>query len=327
MLPDLAAIEAAAETVHAVMPPTPTHSWPLLNARTGCDLWVKHENHTPVGAFKIRGGLVYMDHLRQARPNITGVIAATRGNHGQSVSVAAVRNGLTPVIVVPEGNSREKNAAMKAQGADLIVHGGDFQEALEHARVLADERQLHMVGSFDDRLVQGTATYALELFGAVDDLDTVYVPIGLGSGICGVMAARDALGLKTAVVGVCAETAPAYALSFKKGEPVSTNSADTMADGMACRVPVPAAVATINSGADRIVTVSDAAIEAAMRYYYTDTHNVAEGAGAAALAALIQERDRMQGRKVGIILSGGNIDREIYVRVLGDADATEREEG
>jgi len=323
MLPDLATIEAAAETVHAVMPPTPTHAWPLLSARTGCDLWVKHENHTPIGAFKIRGGLVYMDHLRQAQPDVTGVIAATRGNHGQSVSIAAVRNGLTPVIVVPEGNSREKNAAMKAQGAELIVHGGDFQEALEHARRLADERQLHMVGSFDDRLVQGTATYGLELFGVTDDLDTVYVPIGLGSGICGVIAARDALGLKTAVVGVCAENAPAYALSFRKGEPVSTNSADTMADGMACRVPVPDAVATINAGADRIVTVSEAAIEAAMRYYYTDTHNVAEGAGAAALAALIQERDRMQGRKVGVVLSGGNIDRDVYVRVLVDAGATE----
>lgn len=318
MLPDLPAIEAAAETVHAVMPPTPTHSWPLLCARAGAEVWVKHENHTPVGAFKIRGGLVYMDGLRRAEPNVTGVIAATRGNHGQSISVAARRNGLNPVIVVPEGNSREKNAAMKAQGAELVVHGSDFQEALEYARDLASDRGLHMVGSFDERLVHGTATYALELFRAVSDLDTVYVPIGLGSGICGVIAARDALGLATKVVGVCAEAAPAYALSFASGKPVSTNSADTMADGMACRVPVAGAVEIINKGADRIVVVSDDEIEAAMRAYYEDTHNIAEGAGAAALAALIQEKAAMQGKKVGLVLSGGNIDREVYVRVLGD---------
>lgn len=324
MLPDLSTIEAAAGLVHAVMPPTPQHNWPLLNVRTGCDLWVKHENHTPTGAFKLRGGLVYMNALRRASPATKGVIAATRGNHGQSVAVAAVRNGLSPVIVVPEGNSREKNAAMKAQGADLVVHGSDFQEALEYARALAEDRRLHMVGSFDERLVQGTATYAWELFQGVPDVDTVYVPIGLGSGICGVIAARDCLGLKTKVVGVCSENAPAYALSFEQGRAVSTNSADTMADGMACRVPVADAVTVINAGADRIVTVGDAAIEAAMRHYYTDTHNIAEGAGAAALAALLQERKAMQGRRVAVILSGGNIDRDVYLRVLAEARQEER---
>ncbi len=317
MLPDLAAIEAAAETVHAVMKPTPAHRWPLLAVRTGAEVWVKHENHTPIGAFKIRGGLVYMDRLRRESPNVRGAIAATRGNFGQSVAVAARLSGLDPVVVVPRGNSREKNAAMKAQGAELVVHGGDFQESLEYAQGLAVERALHMVESFAEPLVHGTATYALELFRAVADLDAVYVPIGLGSGICGVIAARDALGLGTEIVGVCAERAAAYALSFEAGRPVSTNSADTMADGMACRVPDPDAVAIVNAGAARVVAVGEDEIEDAMRAYFTDTHNVAEGAGAAPLAALMREREAMRGRKVGLILSGGNVDREVYLRVLG----------
>ena len=174
-----------------------------------------------------------------------------------------------------------------------------------------------MVPSFAAPLVQGTATYALELFRGVPDVDAVYVPIGLGSGICGVIAARDALGLATEIVGVCAERAAAYALSFEAGRPVSTNSADTMADGMACRVPAPEAVAIVNRGAARVLAVSEEAIAEAMRAYYTDTHNIAEGAGAAPLAALMQEREAMRGRKVALILSGGNIDREIYLRVLG----------
>ena len=317
MLPDLAAIEAAAETVHAVMPPTPAHRWPLLAARTGAEVWVKHENHTPIGAFKLRGGLVYMDRLRCESPNVRGAIAATRGNFGQSVAVAARMNGLEAVVVVPRGNSREKNAAMEAQGAELVVHGGDFQESLEYAHGIAEARGLHMVPSFAEPLVHGTATYALELFRAAADLDAVYVPIGLGSGICGVIAARDALGLRTEIVGVCAEQAAAYALSFEAGRPVSTNAADTMADGMACRVPDPDAVAIVNAGAARVLAVSEEEIADAMRAYYTDTHNVAEGAGAAPLAALMRERDAMRGRKVALILSGGNIDREVYLRVLG----------
>ncbi len=315
MLPDLAAIESAAETVHAVMPPTPAHRWPLLAARTGAEVWVKHENHTPIGAFKLRGGLVYMDRLRRENPDVRGVIAATRGNFGQSVAVAARMNGLEAVVVVPRGNSREKNAAMEAQGAGLVVHGGDFQESLEYAHGIADARGLHMVPSFAEPLVHGTATYALELFRAVADLDAVYVPIGLGSGICGVIAARDALGLGTEIVGVCAERAAAYALSFEAGRPISTNAAD----GMACRVPDPDAVAIVNAGAARVLAVSEEELEEAMRAYYTDTHNIAEGAGAAPLAALMRERDAMRGRKVALILSGGNIDREAYLRVLGGA--------
>ena len=317
MLPDLAAIEAAAEIVHAAMPPTPAHCWPLLSARAGAEIWVKHENHTPTGAFKLRGGLVYMDRLRREAPGARGVIAATRGNFGQSVAVAARMAGLPATVVVPRGNSREKNAAMAAQGAELVVHGGDFQESLEHAQRLAAARGLHMVPSFAAPLVRGTATYALELFRAVDGLDAVYVPIGLGSGICGAIAARDALGLATEIVGVCAARAAAYALSFEAGRPVSTNAADTMADGMACRVPDADAVAIVNAGASRVVAVSEDEIADAMRAYFTDTHNVAEGAGAAPLAAALREREAMRGRKVALILSGGNIDRELYARVLG----------
>jgi threonine dehydratase len=262
-----------------------------------------------------------MDELRRAQPAVTGVVAATRGNHGQSVAFAATRAGLTATVVVPEGNSVEKNAAMQAFGAELIVHGHDFQEALEHAIALAEERRLHMVQSFDAKLVAGVGSYGLELFRGVPDLDAVYVPVGLGSGICGVMAARDAVGSKAEVIGVVAANAPAYALSFEAGMPVSTNTADTMADGVACRVPVPGALDAILKGASGVVRVTEDEIKAAMRHYFTDTHNVAEGAGAAPLAALLKERDRWRGRKVGLVLSGGNVDRTVYQAVLQEADS------
>ncbi|GAB4172338.1 MAG: threonine dehydratase [Thalassobaculales bacterium] len=311
-------LESAARLVHAVLPPTPQIAWPLLARRAGCAVWVKHENHHPVGAFKVRGGLVYMDLLRREQPAVTGVIAATRGNHGQSVAFAAARAGLSATVVVPHGNSAEKNAAMAALGARLVVHGHDFQAALEHAEALAVAEGLHMLPSFAPPLVAGVASYALELFRAVPDLAAVFVPVGLGSGICGVIAARDALGLRTRVFGVVAEGAPAYALSFRAGRPVSTNSAVTMADGMACRVPVEAALDVIRAGAEDVVVVSDAEIEAAMRALYTDTHNVAEGAGAAALAAILQTRDRWSGQAVAAILSGGNIDRPLYARILAE---------
>jgi threonine dehydratase len=314
----LSELEAAADLVHSHLPPTPQYAWPLLAERSGCQVWVKHENHTPIGAFKLRGGITYLSDAKRRHPDLTGVIAATRGNHGQSIATAAGRLGLEAVIVVPEGNSREKNAAMKAQGAELVVQGHDFQAALEYARERAAGDGLFMVESFDPMLVVGVASYGLELFTAVLELDTVYVPIGLGSGICGTMAARDALGLKTKVVGVVAENAPCYALSFAKDEPVSTNAADTMADGMACRVPVAEAVALINAGAERVVTVSEEEIKAAMRAYFTDTHNVTEGAGAAPLAALLKERELMAGKKVGLVLSGGNIDLALYCEILAE---------
>lgn len=311
-------VEDAAAIVHAAMPATPQYAWPLLARRTGCEVWVKHENHTPTGAFKVRGGLVYMDRLKREQPGIAGVISATRGNHGQSIALAAARAGIAATIVVPRGNSVEKNAAMRAFGAELVEEGHDFDAARETAMRLAGERGLSMVPSFHRDLVRGVATYALELFRAAPPLDTVYVPIGLGSGICGTIAVRDALGLSTRVVGVVSTEAPAYALSFAAGKVVPTNSADTMADGMAVRGPDAEALAVILKGADRIVKVSDAEIATAMRAYYEDTHQLTEGAGAASLAALMQERDRQAGKRVGLILSGGNIDRPLYLRALAD---------
>ena len=309
-------VETAAGIVHGAMPATAQYAWPLLAKRTGCEVWVKHENHTPTGAFKVRGGLVYMDRLKRGSPQPKGVVSATRGNHGQSIALAAARNGIAATIVVPQGNSVEKNAAMRAFGAELVEAGHDFDAAKEAAQKLAGERGLAMVPSFHRDLVAGVATYALELFRAAPPLDTVYVPIGLGSGICGTIAVRDALGLTTKVVGVVSTEAPAYALSFAAGKVVATNSADTMADGMAVRGPDAEALEVILKGAERIVQVSDAEIGAAMRAYYEDTHQLTEGAGAAALAALLQERDRFKGKRVGLILSGGNIDRPVYLRTL-----------
>ena len=314
--PTLAELEAAADLVHRTIAPTPQIRWPLLSERCGCEVWVKHENHTPIGAFKVRGGLVYVDELLEREPGVAGVIAATRGNHGQSVAFAARSAGLDAVVVVPHGNSVEKNRAMAALGAELVEHGQDFNAAYDHAKDLAQERGLHLFPSYHPILVRGVATYSLELLRAVPDLDTVYVPIGLGSGINGMIAARRALGLKTRVVGVVAEQAPSYALSFEAGRPVSTSSCATLADGVAVRVPDAEALAIILDGVERVVTVSEAEIEAAMRAYFADTHNLAEGAGAAPLAALLKEKRQMAGKKVGLILSGGNVDTEVYRRIL-----------
>lgn len=309
-------VEEAAAIIYSAMSPTPQYPWPLLAKRTGCATWVKHENHTPIGAFKVRGGLVYMARLKREQASVQGVISATRGNHGQSIALAANRMGIAATIVVPRGNSVEKNAAMRAFGAELVEEGHDFDAARDAALKLAQERGLIMVPSFHRDLVAGVASYALELFRAAPPLDAVYVPIGLGSGICGVIAMRDALSPATKVVGVVSTEAPAYALSFMARKVVATNSADTMADGMAVRGPDAEALAIILKGADRIVQVSDDEIAAAMRAYYEDTHQLTEGAGAASLAALLQERERMQGKKVGLILSGGNIDRPLYLRTL-----------
>jgi threonine dehydratase len=316
--PSLVQLEDAARLVASAMRPTPEICWPALSVRCGAELWVKHENHTPIGSFKVRGGLVYTDDLVRGKPAPAGVIAAPRGNHGQSVAFAACRYGLHATIVVPRLNSVEKNAAMRALGAELLEHGEDFQDALEYARELSRERELVLFPSFHELLVRGVATYGLELLRAVAALDIVYVPIGLGSGICGTIAAREALGLTTKIVGVVAEAAPAYALSFAARKPVRTESAHTEADGLAVRVPDPAAVEMINRHAERVVTVSDEEIRAAMRHYFTDTHNVAEGAGAAALAGALKERERLRGRRVGVILSGGNVDRPAYARILAE---------
>lgn len=309
-------IQAAAGPIYQVMPPTAQYAWPLLAQRLNCTVWVKHENHTPTGAFKVRGGITFMRWLKRVQPDIQGVVTATRGNHGQSIAMAARALGMQALIVVPQGNSREKNAAMRAFGGEVVEFGSDFDQAREEAARLGLARGLYPVPPYHRELVVGVATYALELFQAAPDLDAVYVPIGCGSGVCAVIAARDALGLKTQVIGVVSSQAPAAKLSFEAGALRETESADTFADGLAVRRPIQEAFEAYSAGVERIVAVTDAQIAKAMRVYYTDTHNLAEGAGAAALAALMQERERMQGKCVGVILSGGNVDRDVYSGVI-----------
>jgi threonine dehydratase len=305
-------LDEACRLVYDAVPPTPQYAWPLLARRLGLDVWVKHENHTPIAAFKLRGGLVYMDGLKRAGTAANGVVTATRGNHGQSIAFAARRGGVPCFIFVPEGNAAEKNAAMQAFGAELHIAGRDFDESRRYAADLAEARGLHMVPSFHPDLVRGVATYALEFFTACPDLDAVYAPIGMGSGICGLITVRDLLGLRTEIVGVVAEKAPAMALSFEAGHIVRTEAAETFADGMACRDPDPDAFAIIKAGAARILRVGEEEIAEAVFSLYTDTHNLAEGAGAAALAALMQERETMRGKKAGIVLSGGNINLAVF---------------
>jgi threonine dehydratase len=319
---DLDQLERAHGIVGAAVPPTPAHAWPLLAERLGTTVIVKHENHTPTGAFKVRGGLTYLDCLKRERPGTVGIISATTGNHGQSLAFAASRYGVPVTIYVPLGNSVEKNRAMRAFGANLVEHGTDFQIAREEAGRHAVRDGLELVPSFHLDLVLGVATYALELFRKAPDLDILYVPIGQGSGICGCILARDLLGLKTEIVGVQSTEAPSYALSFVAGTVVKTNSSNTRADGMATRVPDEAALSIIRKGASRIVQVTDAEIAVAMRAYWTDTHNLTEGAGAAALAAALQEKARLRGKRVGLVVSGGNIDFDLFNRwVVADSTA------
>jgi threonine dehydratase len=319
---DLAQLERAQEIVTAAMPPTPAHLWPLLSERLGATAIVKHENHTPTGAFKVRGGLVYVDRLKRERPHTAGLISATRGNHGQSLAFAASRYRMPVTIFVPHGNSLEKNRAMRAFGASLVEHGEDFQSAREEAERRARLGGFEFVPSFHPDLVTGVATYALELLRKAPDLDVLYVPIGQGSGICGCILARDLLGLPTEIVGVQSTEAPSYALSFAAGTVVTTESSNTLADGMATRVPDPDALAIIRKGTSRMVQVTDGEVAAAIRAYWTDTHNLAEGAGAAALAAALQEKPKIRGKRIGLILSGGNIDFDLFNRwVIPEAAA------
>ncbi|MEP6831561.1 MAG: threonine dehydratase [Rhizomicrobium sp.] len=305
-------LEQARAQVHAVFPGTPQYRWPLLAERIGTEVWVKHENHTPTGAFKVRGGLIHLERVAREKLAPHGIISATRGNHGQSLAYAGRRFNVPVTIVVPHGNSSEKNAAMQALGAKLIEHGSDFDAARIEAMRIAEQDGLFFAPSFHRDLVLGVSTWALELFEAAPGLDVLYVPIGLGSGICGAIMARDLLGLKTEIIGVQSENAPSYALSFKAGHVVETNSADTKADGLATRVPDPAALAIIRKGASRIVTVSDDEIADAIRAYWTDTHNLAEGAGASPLAALMKERAQMKTRTVAVPICGGNIDLALF---------------
>ena len=320
-LPSRTELDAAAATVYAAMQATPQLSWPLLNQALATEVWVKHENHTPTGAFKVRGGLVYMQRLMARAPDVKGLMLATRGNHGQSLAYAARRYGVAVTIVVPLGNSKEKNAAMRALGAQLIEFGNDFQESREHAYMLAERDGLHMVPSFHDDLVAGVATGWYELLCARPDLELLLVPIGQGSGICGAIAARHALGLTTRIIGVVSAHAPAYQLSFRARSEIAAPVSTVLADGMACRVPDPASLATMLEFADDVVAVTDAEVAQAMRLYYRATHNLAEGAGAAALAAALQLKDdvRFKGRKIGLALTGANVDADMFAGVLSGA--------
>jgi len=313
---DMTELAEAAALVHRVIPPTPQYAWPKLALRTGCQVWVKHENHTPTGAFKVRGGIVYLDRLLRAQPKVPGVITATRGNHGQSVSFAAARAGIPATIYVPFGNSPDQNASMATFGATVVEFGKDFDEARHEAQRVAAERRLHFIPSFHRDLVAGVASYGLELLRAIHDLDAVYVGIGMGSGICSLIAVRDLLGLKTEIVGVSAAKAASSALSFKAGRIVTTPSALTFADGLATREPNSDAIEIICRGAARVLEVSEDEMAEAVRIYFDDTHQVVEGAGAAPLAALMQESGRMAGKKVALIMTGGNIERARLLTVL-----------
>ncbi|MDP3521650.1 MAG: threonine dehydratase [Hydrogenophaga sp.] len=316
MLPTLPEIEAAAEVVYRAFAPTPQYRWATLSQRLGTDCWVKHENHTPVGAFKIRGGLTFFDALKRSGQMPRAVISATRGNHGQSVAWAARAHGVPCTIVVPHGNSAEKNAAMRSLGATLIEHGDDFQASREHAIALAAETGALMVPSFHAHLLSGVATYWWEFFRAVPTLDVVYVPIGLGSGVCSAIAAKLALGHRTRVVGVVSSGATTYADSLAAGTVVPATVSTVLADGMAVRVADAPALAILQQHLDHVVVVSDAEVAQAMRALFVDTHNVAEGAGAAAFAAAWQERNSLRGQQVGVTLCGGNVDAPVFAQVL-----------
>ncbi len=316
-LPEIDELRRATELVRTVMPPTPTFTWPLLNRRAGAEVWLKHENHSPLGAFKLRTAMVYIDWLKREHPGITAVVAATRGNYGQGIASAAARFGLKATIVVPHGNSREKNRAMQALGAELVEHGEDFQAALEYSRELASRAGAHHAPAFHRTLAVGAGTYALEMFETAPELDTIYVPVGMGSSICGMAAARKALGLKTKIVGVTAKAAPATALSFAAGHVVPHAVSSTVADGVSCRIPVEDALEVMLKYVERFVEVGEDEIRTAMRAIYEDTHNVAEGAGAVTTAAILQERTRIAGKRVGAIITGGNVDREVFASILG----------
>jgi threonine dehydratase len=308
-------VRKAQHVVYATLNPTPQFQWPLLDADLGARIWVKHENHQPVGAFKVRGGLTYMDALTQREPHVCGVISATRGNHGQSVGFAARKHRIPVTIVVPNGNSIEKNASMRALGVELLELGADFQESREHAARLATERQLHMIPSFHRDLVRGVMTCWIEFFEAVQP-DVVFVPIGLGSGFCAAAAARTYTGVTSKLIGVVSAHATAYQDSFKAGRKMESPVTTQLADGMACRIPDEESLEIVLREADDVIAVTDDEVAAAMQLLFKATHNVAEGAGAASLAGALQQRQKWLGKTVGTTLCGGNVDTDVFVKVL-----------
>jgi len=323
-LPTIAEIQSAGELIYSFMRPTPQYCWPLLSQRLGAEVWVKHENHTPIGAFKARTAIAYVDDLMKRQPATRCLITATRGNHGQSVALAAKRFGLSATILVPYGNSREKNAAMRAHGARLIEYGQDYQAAREKAMEMAAGQGLHMVPPYHYHIVRGIATYWLELFSAVNDIDVAYVPIGMGSGSCSAIAVRNGLGLKTKIVGVVSAHAPAYADSFEQGKVLEAPATTKIADGMACRKPDEEALAILIDHLHHMVRVTDDEVEQSMRHMFTDTHNVVEGAGAAALAAALKEKDQLTGKRVALVATGANVERDLFARILQSGSDSSR---
>lgn len=316
MLPTIDEVKTAAESVYRVMRPTPQYCWPLLCERLGTEIWLKHENQTPTGSFKARTAIVYVEELMKREPGTRGLIAATRGNHGQSVALAAKRYGLPALIVVPQGNSVEKNAAMRGQGAALIEHGHDYQSSREHADALAAEMGYHFVPPYHRDIVKGVATYWLELFTNVKDLDIVYVPIGMGSGACSAAAVRNGLGLRTKIIGVVSDAAPTYALSFAQRKCVEALAQARLADGLACRKPESEPLLFLLQNVERVVCVSEGEVAESMRIIFQDTHNVVEGAGASALAAALKEKEQLRGKRVAAIATGSNVDHDVFARVL-----------
>jgi threonine dehydratase len=316
-LPTIEEIRQAAQSVYRVMEPTPQYCWPLLCERLGTEIWVKHENQTRTGSFKARTAIIYVEELMKREPATRGLIAATRGNHGQSVALAAKRFGVAAIIVVPHGNSVEKNAAMRAQGAQLIEHGHDYQSSREHADALSRELGYHFVPPYHRDIVKGVATYWLEFLTKVADVDLLYVPIGMSSGACAASAVRNGLGLKTKIVGVVSEAAPAYALSFEQKKCVEAPASAKLADGLACRKPEQGSLDFLLESVERVVRVSEAEVAEGMKIMFTDTHNVVEGAGAAGLAAALKEKDALPGKRVGVVATGANVDHDVFARVLG----------
>lgn len=315
-LPSIAEIQAAGELIYRFMRPTPQYCWPLLSERLGTEVWLKHENHTPIGAFKARSAVAYVDALMKREPATRGLITATHGNYGQAVALAAKQFGLSATILVPQGNSREKNAAMRAQGSTLIEYGVDYQAARERAVELAREQGLHMVQPFHYDIVRGVGTYWLELFSSLKNIDVAYVPIGMGSGICAAAAVRNGLGLKTKLIGVVSAHALCFALSFAQRKPVEAPATTKISDGLACRKAEEEPLSILLENIDRIVTVTDGEVEDSMRHIFTDTHNIVEGAGAAGLAAALKEKEQLRGKRVALVATGANVDREVLARIL-----------
>jgi len=316
LLPDRDAMESAAQFLATLVPPTPQYVWPQVAAAFGTEVWLKHENHTPIGAFKARSAAMYFQKMMQREPECRGVITATRGNHGQAVGLAARRFKLPATVYVPHGNSVEKNNAMRALGVKLVEHGDDFQDSREEAARVGARDGLHMVPAFHADIVLGVTSYWAEFFRAAPDLDVVYVPIGQGSGACAAAAVRNVYSPRTKIVGVVSAHAAAFSKSFAARQVVESPVETRLGDGMACRKPDPEALAIILANVSRIVEVTDAELAAAMRAIFAMTHNVAEGAGAAAFAAAWRDRESLKGLRVGVTVSGGNVDTNVFADVL-----------